>query len=341
MAASSESTRNESSSDRPLNADVRRTVSTTGVGALVGTLGIVLYAVATATTGWAATAVIGAGLLMSGAAAFVGALLGFLFGVPRTLQQARTDGTVNGEAPTEGAPTNGSSRPRYLVNTNLEQISDWLTKIIVGIGLTQLNTIPGRAWLYAGAFAPALGGTETARVLVLVLVVCFATDGFFFGYLLTRLFLTEAFMRAERGLEEIAEKVATAVAEKTSLQVDVRFIGQEMRSALYATPPDGFRRAIRLGERQTTQSGEDTPPEIWGLLACGYGQEYAWELNHGKRAEDLMDLRGRALAATRRAAADPGWKETLRDVWQPSDSESIDVDLVAFRTDPEFAKVLE
>lgn len=57
----------------------------------------------------------------------VGGFFGFLFGIPRRLQESRS--VAN--------PDNG----KYTDNTNLEEISDWLTKIIVGISLTQLPKI--------------------------------------------------------------------------------------------------------------------------------------------------------------------------------------------------------
>src|SRR6266498_647278 len=65
--------------------------------------------------------IIGVGLAIAGAALMIGGFLGFLFGIPRT-------GTVI-ESDVHG-------------NTNLEQISDWLTKILVGVGLTQISEIP-------------------------------------------------------------------------------------------------------------------------------------------------------------------------------------------------------
>lgn len=34
------------------------------------------------------------------------------------------------------------AKSRLLINTSVEQISDWLTKAIVGIGLFQLKSVP-------------------------------------------------------------------------------------------------------------------------------------------------------------------------------------------------------
>src|SRR4051812_22645802 len=63
------------------------------------------------------------------AAATAGAVAGFIFGIPRSLQ---------GDAPAaDGVMRGAVATPRD--NTNLEQISDWLTKILVGVGLTQIG----------------------------------------------------------------------------------------------------------------------------------------------------------------------------------------------------------
>lgn len=64
-------------------------------------------------------------LLVAGAAA-VGAILGFLFGVPKTIPQG------------EGA---AAQSVWYQPNSNLEQVSDWLTKILVGVSLVQIRSI--------------------------------------------------------------------------------------------------------------------------------------------------------------------------------------------------------
>jgi len=65
---------------------------------------------------------------VSGASFVLGFLIGFLFGVPRTVESNDPTLTKN-------------SQTRVHANTNLEQISDWLTKILVGVGLTQIMPI--------------------------------------------------------------------------------------------------------------------------------------------------------------------------------------------------------
>jgi hypothetical protein len=76
----------------------------------------------------------------SGAAFFVGTIAGFLFGVPkaRTVSSRTLLGSPDALATNSDPQTN---RDDYKDNTNLEEVSDWLTKIIVGLGLAQFNNI--------------------------------------------------------------------------------------------------------------------------------------------------------------------------------------------------------
>jgi len=68
-------------------------------------------------------------LLIAITALLAGGLLGFLFGIPKVNRQY--------------APGDDYAKSRkYFPNTNLEEVSDWLTKIIIGVGLTQLIRIP-------------------------------------------------------------------------------------------------------------------------------------------------------------------------------------------------------
>ena len=104
----------------------------------------------------------------------VGWAVGFLFGVPRA------------------ASTSSSSR----VNTNLEQISDWLTKILVGVGLTQLQQVPSALRGLAGYISKDYKKSGS-DVFSLSMVLYFTTVGFLMGYLLTRLALQKEFDDAE------------------------------------------------------------------------------------------------------------------------------------------------
>jgi MFS family permease len=81
------------------------------------------------------------GLISAGAAWLTGAFLGFLFGIPHT-RQAQVESSSSTSGGTHEAVSQSQQGSPYEPNTSLEQISDWLTKIIVGVSLTQLNNIP-------------------------------------------------------------------------------------------------------------------------------------------------------------------------------------------------------
>lgn len=121
---------------------------------------------------------------------FSGSLVGFLFGIPRTLQAAQA-------APKDKADAiGGQPGYRQQVNTNLEQISDWLTKIIVGIGLIQLRRLPAYIVGISQFMAEHDCGIGCPPFAAAVLIT-FSILGFLTGYLLTRMYLASAFLRAD------------------------------------------------------------------------------------------------------------------------------------------------
>ncbi len=109
-------------------------------------------------------------------------LLGFLFGLPRTLDQS-------------------DSTAPLVTNTNLDQISDWLTKILIGLGLVELGKIAGGVDSLAAAAVPGLGGGDDAHAFAVALLIYSAVDGFLVGYLWTRIIVS-------RRLKEAAEYLA-------------------------------------------------------------------------------------------------------------------------------------
>jgi hypothetical protein len=106
-----------------------------------------------------------------------GTLIGFLFGVPKVLQD---------QLPAPGGY-------RQVVNTNLEQISDWLTKVVVGISLVNARELLDKLKAAARVLSKALGGSDIAFALAVGTIVYFSVIGFLTAYLLTRLYLTRAF----------------------------------------------------------------------------------------------------------------------------------------------------
>ncbi|MGA2116199.1 MAG: hypothetical protein ABSH56_15780 [Bryobacteraceae bacterium] len=122
------------------------------------------------------------GLLWSGACLFAGALVGFLFGIPKTTQDPKA-----------------AAVEVQKVNTNLEDISDWMTKIFVGLGLSQISKIPPRLQLAAGYIAYTWGDSAGNRAFAYALMLYFSVVGFLGCYLLTRIFLSPLFRTIDSG----------------------------------------------------------------------------------------------------------------------------------------------
>jgi hypothetical protein len=76
----------------------------------------------------------------SGAAFFIGTIGGLLFGVPKTRVAPSGAETLSADRLLSEASGDEGSRHLY-DNTNLDEVSDWLTKIIIGIGLAQFSQV--------------------------------------------------------------------------------------------------------------------------------------------------------------------------------------------------------
>ena len=174
-----------------------------GIALVVLAIALIIFAMQPGKTGLGA---IGTGLAVGGGALGVGALLGLLFGIPRSLQSEQ-----NNQSP---APE--TSNRRYRANTNLEEISDWLTKIIVGVSLTQLSEIQAQVGVLIDGVADGFGGTPEARAFVAGMLTMAVVAGFLAGYLLARLYLPKALFEADPEITRIATEAATAAATQNA-----------------------------------------------------------------------------------------------------------------------------
>jgi hypothetical protein len=173
------------SQKRSLNIDLRNTANFFLACALLG----IFFLLIQTKFSWAAATP----LLWAFACLASGGAVGFLFGIPKILQGG---GPVNNG--TDGTSPDTAVFYRQQVNTNLEEISDWLTKIIVGLGLIQLGNIPSALSAAASQLAGSMTTPPNNQAFALALIVYFLVVGFLFGYLSTRLFLAGAFSRADR-----------------------------------------------------------------------------------------------------------------------------------------------
>lgn len=153
---------------------------------LAGVAGIAIYVLQPPTIS-DDFSVLGVGLFVAGAALVLGGILGFLFGIPRTLQREST-------GPERSAK---DTTVDYQANTNLEQISDWLTKMLVGVGLTQLTSMPTHLKGVSEYIATGLGSRPSDLIIALAIILYFSVIGFLFGYLWTRLNFAGALRQAD------------------------------------------------------------------------------------------------------------------------------------------------
>jgi len=127
-------------------------------------------------------------VLSAGAAFLLGALIGFLFGIPKMPEKTTKTGSM------------------YSPNTNLEQISDWLTKILLGAGLTQMDQIIAWVGTLAHKMAKELTMVGDETIFCAALIVFYVVCGFLDGYLITRIVLPRVFARSDAAMEEDFEQ---------------------------------------------------------------------------------------------------------------------------------------
>ena len=193
--------------------------------------------------GWAGAATLSLALLIGGY------LVGLLFAVPKTpgaegLTTAHADASVaavsSDGTTVQGQRTVALQRRILLVNTSFEQISDWLTKIIVGVGLVQFQPILMFVEAKTTALANDLaGGTFTpaeAQPVAAAILIAFPALGVLLGFFSVRLY--------------IAWAIYVADADATR-PLDEAFTPKQQQLAAAAAAP---------GTSSVIQRGSDTPP---------------------------------------------------------------------------------
>ncbi len=298
-------------------------------------------------------AAIGIGSLIALASGTVGALLGFLFAVPRVLSRDPKD-----EPPSPNSSADSKRKRVLSSNTNLERVSDWLTTMIVGVGLTQLNQIDPALYRFriflretARVFPDAAGGNAgTLPNVGPMLLIVGLIAGFVSLYLFTRLKLSALFQLVEEDLDRLPSAIAVkematqaslsgaaespfirAVLESTQPSVDDSL--NLMYTLLYR--PDGYQKVIDLGG-QLSNSVAAKRPDYWFYLAAAFGQKHHALLSVG--GTERESAKDNAFDCARRAVAlDPTFKSRL---WQISDPDGVDNDLADFRDDKTFQAIV-
>jgi len=282
------------------------------IGNLLGTVWIVGYA--WQSTGWTAFfTTIGVSCMLAGAFLISGVFLGFLFGFPHMLQEKPSGGKVNPDQPEGKAPV-----VRHAVNTNLEQISDWLTKILVGVSLTQAGSLPGWLKKYTKFAGPGLGGYPNSEIFATGILIYYIVVGFLCGFLMTRLTIAGAISKAdlEADVVTVAQKVANveskiseaATQKKTDeatlalVQVQVNASRgaplpsqEDLNAKIKAASPAARSQVYFLAREARSQNRETNKPKmertipIFRALIASEAQDKRDHNNHGQLGFALKD----------------------------------------------------
>lgn len=324
--------------------------------------------------GWAGA--FGVSGLIYLSAASVGALLGFVFAVPRVIARENS-----------GA-ADGAGSKLLDTNTNLEKISDWLTTMLVGVGLSQLTNLGDimfkfRVFLAETATVFDVGNATSAGMLPTIgpfILALGAASGFLFMYLQTRLVLVHVFMKSEQSLlsgtaaAAIRQAVAGAQADQESPPDETPPEGDPDAVPGPPSPPPppapapapAPTFALRRASQASTLSTDDALEVMFDLLyqPGGYRRviQMAGELSRSpltKRPEywfylaaafgqdmhrteegsdDRRSARDNAIDAAGRAVSiDKSFRARL---WAISNPNSTDNDLALLRNDPVFLKLV-
>ena len=311
---------NDNGSER---TESRKALRTLAFGMLLGVGAVVVFGVQGKSVSEFFT-ISSVGIMAAGASLLVGGALGFLFGIPKTLQQESPTGSPEEN---QALDQRQGTAPlvRYRVNTNLEQISDWLTKMLVGVGLTQLYILPGKLQQLTKYIGGGLGDSSYNEVFALALLLYFIVVGFLFGYLWTRLFLAGALREADMSvIGALTRKIEKATiqfeqtdkefeqfkkqperdAEALSLTFkqlhpgrDEPEIAQDALNSAIASASNSmkvqiFNEAVELRsetwrEDSTKREMERTIPIFRALISCD--PEEKFHKNHGQLGYALKD----------------------------------------------------
>lgn len=110
---------------------------------------------------------------------------------------------INPSAAPPTTPMVPATTPPPTTNaSNLEQVADWVTKLLLGGGLTQMSKIPPKVWQWSHAVAVGILGKDAVNVneAIITATQAFAAGlmvygfilGFFAGFLITKIQLGKA-----------------------------------------------------------------------------------------------------------------------------------------------------
>ncbi|QFY60320.1 hypothetical protein FZ934_07670 [Rhizobium grahamii] len=313
-------------------------------------------------SGWVAASGVGGLVVFAGMSA--GGFLGFLFSVPRIMTKDNQVAIVAAPGDPDFPATRLAGKGERLLssNTNLERVSEWLTTMLVGVGLTQIGSLDDRFVDFSGFLEsnmPAsLSKATTLPAIGPFLLVSGLVAGFIFFYLYTRIYLSPLFQYAERvlqsepgemrlqvGVPKVRE-AAARLAEKaggpslaytsTASEISIDDSLDVIFSLLYRE--GGYAEAIDIGNTLAETPAANLA-RYWYLMAAAYGQKHHELVGEGAATRELRQARNAVLSAARRAVQlNHNYKFRLLELTDP---ESDDNDLQDFVADKDFQQIVK
>ncbi|MBK9035109.1 MAG: hypothetical protein IPL61_28240 [Myxococcales bacterium] len=243
---------------------------------LVAFAALIVYGAWAAKAG-PAQAALGAALLGLGAVA-VGAIIGFLFGVPVNAVAVAQASTAATKEAAEPGGVEAAARPSRGAN-QLVQVAEWLTRIFIGATVTQLGEVRDQLQGLGQLASAQLLGSGRGEIVFTAAAVFGGVFGFFVGHLSTRLIINVLFDAVENG-----SRLPTAAKDEVLMQA------RTGERKLDAISPSVARALVEVDDQQLTSSDD---LQAWGLARISLDRD--------------EPAAGRGLAALERAViARPG-----------------------------------
>ncbi|HXB41505.1 MAG TPA: tetratricopeptide repeat protein [Bacteroidia bacterium] len=207
--------------------------SATG-GIITGVLGIIGYGIFMSRLGWR---FICFSFLFAAACYVSGFFLGILFGIPKR--------------------QNNDSQAEYVLNNNLADISDWLTKIIIGLGLVELKNIPGYLTSAGNYVMYSIDKNESSlKLFAICCIVYFFVFGLYYGYCYMRLYLSSQIKDADdnllKKLEEKKVELEKEIIEKNIIPSETSSIDKETKKKF-----SEFNEQLKSAKTEDEYTAED------------------------------------------------------------------------------------
>lgn len=235
-----------------------------------------------------------AAMLLAGGAFMIGVFLGFLFGFPSKVD-ASTAGT--GRQPLQS--------PFY--NTNLQEIADWLTKVIVGASLVELSKIPPMIMQLGDFVATSVNRTSPSPANVVVNLVFFWSCGILYGYLWTRYDIAATAQRPHHDAKAVEEVDRWLNHPPSSSDAEDKLV---MMNAIKAASAGARMKIFLASEKHRKPSTEDANERSLPVFQALVEADVQ-EVFHRNRSQYALALMGRKKDPNNPGASKADWSGAL------------------------------